>query len=211
MPVIFFKYLQSTRLFGINRCFTPVLLVRAAALLMLAIIACGSVYGRRIQRSYEYLVEFLPYAALVVVLLGLLVIIRVGILWARRNRVNLNKVVLVGPALFALGTLSLLFIVAGELVLYPIEGVHLFKYAVLAFLLHFSQNREGNLRRALIAFLLSGTVGSIEETSQLWIPERFFDWRDILLNLIGAGTGALYSWAAGTWLAHVASRTQQDA
>ena len=77
------------------------------------------------------------------------------------------------------------------------ERSHLIEYSVLAILIHMAllerkKVKEGLRFPALFAMLLAFVIGVIDESLQLFIPERVFDPVDILFNgiVIVAAIGA---------------------
>jgi hypothetical protein len=67
----------------------------------------------------------------------------------------------------------------------PEERWHIYHYGILALLLweSFSGLRW---QRTTLCIVLVVSCGLLEESAQLFIPQRVFDWRDVLLN---AGSG----------------------
>lgn len=71
------------------------------------------------------------------------------------------------------------------------ERTHLMEYGVLAvFILEALHERAAHDRRVpfppILAILLTGVLGAIDEAIQLAIPSRVFDWMDMLFNLLAA-------------------------
>ncbi len=71
-----------------------------------------------------------------------------------------------------------------SLIVVPIERIHYFQYGLLTGLCYASTGKA--FQSALMAFL----VGVVDESYQYWAlyaedPEVYFDWNDIVLNLMG--------------------------
>lgn len=74
------------------------------------------------------------------------------------------------------------------------EKVHLIEYAMLGFLL-FKDFRDRRVKLFIsIIFLL--IVAFVDELFQLLLPDRYFDFRDIIFNSLGGFTG----WTFGNFL-----------
>ncbi len=73
----------------------------------------------------------------------------------------------------------------------PEERVHILEY----FLLGFTSVKVGGEKKKALLFFLGFTIlfGIFEETLQLYIPRRYFDWHDILLNELSIIFGILNS------------------
>lgn len=76
------------------------------------------------------------------------------------------------------------------------ERSHLLEFGVLAVLIFEALNEGKDHGRAirypaLIAFLLTSLFGLVDELIQLALPERVFDWEDILFNTLAALTAVV--------------------
>ena len=76
------------------------------------------------------------------------------------------------------------------------ERSHLLEYSVLAILVHKAlQERAGNPRSvwkpALLAILISFSIGVFDECLQIFIPDRVFDPEDIVFNGSAATTAVV--------------------
>ncbi len=90
-------------------------------------------------------------------------------------------VLVAGIVLFSLNALDI-----------PEEKIHFIQYGPLAYLAFRALKENFATKRAyLFAFLLAACLGYIDEGIQSLTPGRFFGWRDVLLNSIGAGVGLL--------------------
>lgn len=72
------------------------------------------------------------------------------------------------------------------------ERTHLIEYSFLALLVYEVLNERvanGLIIRfpELIAIFIGGIIGLMDETIQLFVPSRVFDWRDVLFNLLASG------------------------
>ena len=70
----------------------------------------------------------------------------------------------------------------------PEEALHFVQYGLLS-ALAYRAFAEGGASRAtyLNAFLLTAILGSVDEVIQWLVPKRFFDFRDIAINVIAGG------------------------
>ncbi|MBT8471444.1 MAG: VanZ family protein [Marinicaulis sp.] len=85
----------------------------------------------------------------------------------------------------------------------PEERTHLVEYGVVAILAFEAlSERCRNGRRvpmpAMIAILLASAIGVLDELIQSVLPNRVFDWRDILFNVLTA-IMAIFSTIALSW------------
>ncbi|MXZ86367.1 MAG: VanZ family protein [Acidimicrobiia bacterium] len=71
------------------------------------------------------------------------------------------------------------------------ERTHLIEYGIVALLIHAALN-ERALRNphvpapAVLAIAIAGSVGVVDELIQALLPNRVFDLRDILFNIVAA-------------------------
>ena len=83
------------------------------------------------------------------------------------------------------------------------ERSHLIEYSVLAVFIHKAiTERQGQrqiLRSAFIAFIITAFIGILDECIQLFLPNRVFDFNDLLFNLLAVllavGGGISLQWA----------------
>lgn len=75
---------------------------------------------------------------------------------------------------------------------HPSELTHLFSYGGLSLLAYHTFRKREESRPLLMATAYTFAVGVSEEALQGLVPGRFFDLRDIFLNLIGACVGAFF-------------------
>lgn len=85
----------------------------------------------------------------------------------------------------------------------PEERTHLIEYSVVGVLIYKallerSKNEWPVWSPALLAILLTGTLGSIDEVVQIWHPTRTFDWRDLGFNWL-AGILSVTAYKAIQW------------
>ena len=70
----------------------------------------------------------------------------------------------------------------------PEEAMHFVQYGVLSVLLYRAlRTRYADAGLYVIAFLLGALLGTLDEVIQWIIPRRFFDFRDILINVSAVG------------------------
>ena len=76
----------------------------------------------------------------------------------------------------------------------PEERWHIYHYGILGILFWESYKGSG-LLRLCVALISVSMCGFLEEIAQYFIPERVFDWRDVLLNC-GSGIWSVFvlSW-----------------
>lgn len=86
------------------------------------------------------------------------------------------------------------------------ERSHLIEYSVLAIFIHLALAERARpktqvLLTGLIAFATTVTIGAMDESLQLWIPDRVFDPVDIFFNgmaaLLAIGGSLLLQWVRG--------------
>ena len=87
----------------------------------------------------------------------------------------------------------------------PAERSHLIEYGVVALFVYEAlteRRRQGHAvpAPALLASAVTTLVGTVDESLQLLIPSRVFDWRDILFNALAAMMAVTTSAATG-WVA----------
>lgn len=85
----------------------------------------------------------------------------------------------------------------------PEERSHLIEYSVVAILIHQAllerqQNGRPVFSPGLLAIVLTAVLGFVDEGIQLFLPNRFFDIRDIVFNAL-AGLMAVTAGAALAW------------
>lgn len=170
----------------------------------LVLVVIGSLFGRRLQRALPELIPFLPVVAFMAIVLGSVYALKLG-RGGRRQLPpprDLTKIALLSLLL------PLLMIWSCEhLIVAPIERIHFCKFAALACFSFFAQ-RGANTTRFIRAFLFAAAIGCIEETAQLYIPDRVFDPRDMLLNISAAFFGSVYSAMVMLWKPFL--RLQED-
>ena len=84
------------------------------------------------------------------------------------------------------------------------ERTHLIEYSVLAALIREALlERSSNGRRVFLpsamAFGAAILAGAIDEGIQWFVPNRYFDYRDLLFNVLAAAMGVGASAAMGGW------------
>ena len=94
-----------------------------------------------------------------------------------------------GGLLWIAGVTAILLLWTYHLRHRPEEAVHLLQYGVLAVLLHRALRPTFPDATVYLAGAVAGAlVGTVDEVIQWLTPERFWDWRDVVIN---AGAGAL--------------------
>ena len=165
-----------------------VLLKRFAVVLVFCTVVIALFVGKPLQQRYPWLIFVLPYSAFLFFLLHA-TSLAIG---AFRNPIY-TKLRSAAAGFGLVVSPFLLLGISNLLVHQPIEEVHLVKYGLLAYFLYAAQRHSTPLRRFLNAFCLASFVGISEETAQIWVPDRIFDYRDMLLNASGCLFGTLYA------------------
>ncbi|MGB2763267.1 MAG: VanZ family protein [Candidatus Aminicenantaceae bacterium] len=109
--------------------------------------------------------------------------------------------------LISIGCIFLLYFIIYQFIPNPYEFTHLPEYAVLSMLLLWALTRDKRnsagaeerkkLTPAIIinpyfmSGTLTGTIGTVDEIYQHFLPNRHFTWYDILLNILGGILGLL--------------------
>ena len=111
--------------------------------------------------------------------------------------------------LISIGSILLLSFIIYQFIPNPYEFTHLPEYAVLSMLLLWTLAKDKirstdaekrKLTPAIIInpYFMSGTItgiiGTIDEIYQHFLPNRFFTWYDIFLNILGGILGLLIIW-----------------
>lgn len=162
---------------------------RAGSFTILLVILVGLFFGRAIERTSPALMLSLPLIGIVALLL-----VFASLYWLFRNQ-KIQTPHLGRGILFALLAAAISIYGASSLVVAPIERIHFVKYGLLAFCVFFWSKEQKCLTSGLKSFAITATIGALEESSQLYIPDRVFDPRDLLLNSVGAVIGALLACA----------------
>lgn len=144
----------------------------------------SSVYGRIVYnyiRHYDAIIMVLRF--FVPICGGGSVVLLYG--WFRKRSVF-------DVFLFLFGLGAALY--AERFAYYPVEKVHFVEYGALGFLMcrAVGLSCRKTWLIAIGAFCLTTVVGVSDEIIQLYVPERVFDVRDIILNAVGAGLGVYF-------------------
>lgn len=105
------------------------------------------------------------------------------------------------PFLVSVSTIFLFsFIIYKIYIPNPYEFTHLPEYAMLSILIIRAINKEKRGNSTLIknsyflSGLITGVIGAGDEIYQYFLPNRYFNWYDILLNILGGILGLLIFW-----------------
>lgn len=90
--------------------------------------------------------------------------------------------------------LVVLVLVSETLIEVSVERVHFAKYGVLAFFFYFSRFLPARVQSIAGAVAAAALFGAFDESLQAFVPQRFFDLKDILLNFTGAVFGGAVTW-----------------
>jgi uncharacterized membrane protein HdeD (DUF308 family) len=102
-----------------------------------------------------------------------------------RRKDHRLRVLISGVVLAALYVLAFKY-----LVLYPAEQFHFAEYGALSWMVFLVLIREQSLKKTIALVLLFGAAaGILDEVIQHFLPQRHFEWRDILVNLISSILG----------------------
>jgi len=75
---------------------------------------------------------------------------------------------------------------------FPAERLHLVEYGLLAYLLYRALRLDLSSRRAyLLGFAIAAGFGFLDEVIQYILPNRVFETRDVMTNVLAAGLGLL--------------------
>ena len=112
--------------------------------------------------------------------------------------------------LISVGAIFILSFIIYQLIPNPYEFTHLPEYAILSILIiraldkekvkSTGEKRKSKLNPAIIKnpYFLSATVtgiiGTVDEIYQYFLPNRYFAWYDVLLNILGGILGLLIFW-----------------
>lgn len=82
-----------------------------------------------------------------------------------------------------------MYYLLNKLAVFHVDKIHLIEYSLLSFLVYaVLKNRVSpyKLKFYVVGAAICGFVGVIDEVFQWFIPDRVFDWNDILLNFASA-------------------------
>lgn len=80
----------------------------------------------------------------------------------------------------------------------PIERIHVPEYGLLALVFFRAMAGRGVMpASSLVAWLLASLVGVLDESLQLFLPSRIFDWRDIASDAASAAVGVAFALGRG--------------
>lgn len=169
---------------------------RLGCALMLPAIFALSLWGRLLERAFPFLITVIGPTALLVLGVFLGAAIRQsGIASAKALR-STRGAILLAATLFAVAA----GIAACERqISMPIERLHFAKYALLAFLAFSGRERDTLVGALLNSAALAYAVGWIDETIQLFVPNRVFDLNDMFLNWSGATFGLIVALLVLAW------------
>nr|MBI2905163.1 VanZ family protein [Chloroflexota bacterium] len=96
-----------------------------------------------------------------------------------------------GAAYAMLGAVALVFGLLARGLKAPEEVTHFIQWGVIAMLVSFSVEPFMNALRPLVAWatVASFALSALDEIIQLFLPNRYFQWRDMGMNVIGAALG----------------------
>ena len=174
---------------------------------VILVILTGLLFGRPLERALPGLAQQIPY-----IIFAFWIGFALWQIKRLRDRVKIAQVSKEGETtesrvspLYPLLSLSLPlgFLGAGRyLTRYPVEYLHLAKYGLLVIVIfeflkskpRLRDRAHSSAKLTLTATLLATAIGVAEENSQRFVPNRFYDPWDILLNVSGCLFGALFIW-----------------
>lgn len=76
----------------------------------------------------------------------------------------------------------------------PEEKIHFLEYGLLGFLVFRAFQLDFTDKLAyLLAFCLTAAFGWGDEGIQYLLPNRYFEWKDVLLNIVGGALGLFWT------------------
>jgi len=112
--------------------------------------------------------------------------------------------------LISTGGIFLLSFILYRFIPNPYEFTHLPEYAILSILIVWTLDKEKlkstdakkekNIRLTIgknpyfLSAMITGIIGTLDEIYQYFLPNRFFTWYDIFLNVLGGILGLLIFW-----------------
>ena len=132
---------------------------------------------------FQKLAKLVPLSLTVNCALSLFLCLIVIIFVCRLER---NKV----QALVALGGTGGFLILVLVRIQVPVERIHIFEYGILAILFFRAIAPDlSHLKAYLISFELASVMGVVDELIQNVLPNRHFQFTDVILNVSGAAVG----------------------
>ena len=100
--------------------------------------------------------------------------------------------------IISIGGIFLLSIIIYQFNPNPYEFTHLPEYAILSILIIkalYKEKRSTFIKNSyFLSGLITGIIGTGDEVYQHFLPNRFFTWDDILLNILGGILGLVIFW-----------------
>ena len=97
------------------------------------------------------------------------------------------------------GGIFLLSVIIYQFIPNPYEFTHLPEYAILSILIVRALDKEKRSNfinnSYFLSGLITGVIGTGDEIYQHFLPNRFYTWYDIALNILGGILGLLIYWA----------------
>jgi VanZ family protein len=139
------------------------------------------VLGRPLQRLIEVVIGPTGIAPLIWVLGSAIAAILLFRCWSKQELYGL----LYTGAVFAVAALFAAQIPT------PIERIHLIKYGVFGWLIAGDLSQCPSLNRLAFSVMGGVIVSTVDESLQLFIPDRVGDLRDVVFGAVGACSGGL--------------------
>ena len=133
----------------------------------------------------EFLKDSTPFTILINTLLILII---TGLAFYFYKNIGFQNKKAAGQFFFTV----VVYMIALQKMEIPEEKVHLIEYGLLAFLLHRAVFlRFEGWHIYIISFIIAALTGWGDEGIQYLLPNRYYQFRDVLLNWFGAGMGFL--------------------
>ena len=157
--------------------------VRFLLWLIIAIYVLSLPYAIVLFRILENLLTLAVVKILPIILL--LISCLVYVRYCRERKKGYHIVEFVGPS-------AALLIGVFVLESNPIKYIHIPEYALLTWLIYLAINREnGSLVMIVASAIYASALGVFDEIHHGINPERYFGWKDMVINSVGSAIGAL--------------------
>src|SRR5688572_7227645 len=166
----------------------------AAAVSASAVVVLGAPYIGQIRGAVQ---QALPgqYRAIVIGIIAVATVAALAAALVRIRERRLARYGLLGAALAA-GALCAVVMASDDPLQNAVERFHLVQYALVAFLYYRVWQHRGDAAALVLPMCAGLVTGIFDEWLQWFVPERVGEWRDIVINTVGAGCGLLFGLAS---------------